>query len=483
MEIASRLAIFQPKRVRRRYATINRRMDSVDAVTSSEHAEQGAPSLSHKLGVRTTLRALRHRNFQLFFSGQMISLTGTWMQNIALDWLVYRMTGSSLLLGVVAFMNLIPVLILAPVAGIVADKFNRHRTVILTQSLAMLLGLILAVLTLSGLIRVWEIMVLTTLLGVVIAFDIPARQAFLMDMVGRKDLFNAIALNSSMFNAARIIGPAIAGALVAWIGEGWCFFANGVSYLAVIAGLSMMQLGPQTSHLPAGSAFEHILEGFRFARRTAPVRSLLLMVGMVSLVAMPYTVLMPIFAARVLHGGAQGLGLLMGATGVGALLGSLTIASKRDVRGLGRWVWAAAAVFGSSLILFSFSRRFWLSFALLVPAGFGMMVQMGATNTLLQVMSPDRLRGRVMALYSMMFIGMAPIGALLGGAVAAKISAPWTVAIGGSACLTSGILFARRLPAIRGEARELIQAQGMLIGEPSAPLSLFTLIRRITRRP
>jgi MFS family permease len=454
----------------------------MDAVTPSEHVEPGAPSLSQKLSVRTTLRALRHRNFQLFFSGQMISLTGTWMQNIAQDWLVYRLTGSSLLLGTVAFMNLIPVLILAPVAGIVADRFNRHRIVILTQSLAMVLGLILAVLTLSGLIRVWEIMVLTTLLGTVIAFDIPARQAFLMDMVGREDLFNAIALNSSMFNAARIIGPAIAGALVAWIGEGWCFFANGVSYGAVIAGLAMMQLGPHTSHLPAGSAFEHIREGFRFARRTAPVYSLLLMVGMVSLVAMPYTVLMPIFAAGVLHGGARGLGLLMGATGLGALLGSLTLASKRDVRGLGRWVWIAGVTFGGSLILFSFSRHFWLSFALLVPAGFGMMVQMGATNTLLQVMSPDHLRGRVMALYSMMFIGMAPIGALLGGAAAAKIGAPWTIGIGGSACLIGGILFARRLPAIRGEARELIRAKGIILGEPPAPFSLFDLIRRITQR-
>ena len=326
-------------------------------------------------------------------------------------------------------------------------------------------------------------MVLTTLLGVVIAFDIPARQAFLMDMVGREDLFNAIALNSSMFNAARIIGPAIAGALVAWIGEGWCFFANGVSYIAVIAGLLMMRLAPQVSHLPAGSAIDHMIEGFRFARHTAPVRSLLLLVGLVSLVAMPYTVLMPIFAASILHGGARGLGLLMGATGVGALLGSLTLASKRNVQGLGRWVWMAAVAFGSSLILFSISRHFWLSFALLVPAGFGMMVQMGATNTLLQVMSPDRLRGRVMALYSMMFIGMAPIGALLGGAVAAKIGAPWTVAIGGSACLAGGVVFARRLPSIRGEARELIRAQGMLIGEPSVPFSLFALLRRVTRRP
>jgi MFS family permease len=455
----------------------------VDAVTPSPPAEPKTPSLPHKAGAWTTLRALRHRNFQLFFSGQMISLTGTWMQNVAQDWLVYRLTGSSLLLGVVAFMNQIPVLILAPMAGMVADRRNRHRIVILTQTLSMVLGLTLALLTLSGHIRIWEIMVLTTLLGSVFAFDIPARQSFLMDMVGRDDLLNAIALNSSMFNAARIIGPAIAGVLVAWIGEGWCFFANGVSYLAVIGGLLMMRLSPQQSTLSSGSIFEHMAEGFRFARRTAPVRLLLLMLGTMSLVAMPYTILMPIFAGRILHGGARALGLLMGATGLGALLGSLILASKQNVRGLGRWVWMASATFGTSLILFSLSRHFWLSCALLVPAGFGMMTQMGATNTLLQVMSPDQLRGRVMAMYSMMLIGMAPIGALLGGAVAAKIGAPLTVGIGGSACLISGILFARQLPAIRAEARQLIQAKGIVIGEPSAPFSLLDLIRRLARRP
>jgi MFS family permease len=454
----------------------------VDAITPPERADPVSLPHSPRLGARTTLRALRHRNFQLFFSGQMISLTGTWMQNIAQDWLVYRLTGSSLLLGAVAFMNLIPVLVLAPIAGIVADRFNRHRTVILTQTLAMILGLILAVLTLSGLIRVWQIMILTTLLGTVLAFDIPARQAFLMDMVGRDDLFNAIALNSSMFNAARIIGPAFAGALVAWIGEGWCFFANGVSYIAVIGGLSMMRLGPQISHLHSGSAFDHIVEGFRFARSKAPVHLLLLMVGMASLVAMPYTVLMPIFADSILHGGARGLGLLMGATGVGALLGSLTLASKQDVRGLGRWVWVASFMFGGSLILFSLSRHFWLSFALLVPAGFGMMVQMGASNTLLQVMSPDRLRGRVLSLYSMMFIGMSPIGALLGGALAARIGAPLTIGLGGTACLTGAVAFARRLPSIRGEARELIRAQGIVLGEPPAPFSILTRLRKLTRR-
>ena len=436
----------------------------MEAVPPTEHTSR-MRSFTGKPSGWTTVRALRHRNFQLFISGQMISLTGTWMQNIAQDWLVYRLTGSALLLGTVAFLNQIPVLILAPLAGMVADRYNRHRIVIFTQASAMILGLTLAILTLSGLVRVWEIMVLATLLGVVLAFDVPARQSFLMDMVGRDDLLNAIALNSSMFNAARIIGPAIAGILVAWIGEGWCFFANGVSYLAVIAGLLMMKLEAPTLHPPIGTAFEHILEGFRFARRTAPVFTLLVMLGVVSLMAMPFPVLMPIFAANVLRGGAASLGLLMGATGLGALLGSLTLASKRKIQGLGRWVWISGIMFGASLIFFSLSRLFWLSVILLVPAGFGMMTQMGATNTLLQVMSPDNLRGRVMSLYSMMLIGVTPIGALLGGALAGRVGAPWTVGIGGVACLASGVLFARQLPSIRGEARELIRAKGIEIGD------------------
>jgi MFS family permease len=444
-----------------------------ETATSSELRDSGARNTENqknRIGLRTTLRALRHRNFQLFFSGQLISLIGTWMQNIAQDWLVYRLTGSSLLLGTVAFVNQIPIFLLAPVAGIVADRWNRHRIVIATQSASMVLALTLATLTLTGRIRIWEIMVLASLLGVVNAFDIPARQAFLIEMVGRGDLLNAIALNSSMFNSARIIGPAIAGILVASVGEGWCFFGNGISYIAVITGLLLMRLTKRTELQRHGSPLENMVEGFRFARHTAPVRALLLLIGFVSLAAMPYTVLMPIFAGRVLHGGAGQYSMLMGATGIGALLGALTLASKPTVNGLGKWVWMAATGFGTSLILFSLSRHLWLSLALLVPTGFGMMVQMGATNTLLQVMVPDRLRGRVMSLYSMMFIGMGPIGALAGGAVATRIGAPWTVAIGGLTCLAGGTVFARHLPSMRGEARQLILAQGMNTSEPPASL-------------
>ncbi len=311
---------------------------------------------------------------------------------------------------------------------------------------------------------------LAGLLGVVNAFDIPGRQAFLIDMVGREDLLNAIALNSSMFNSARIIGPAIAGVLVALVGEGWCFLGNAVSYIAVIIGLLLMRLTKQRALQREGSPIENMVEGFRFARHTAPVRALLLLVGFVSFAAMPYTVLMPIFAGQVLHGGARQYSMLMIATGFGALFGALTLASKTGISGLGKWVWMAATAFGISLILFSWSHRLWLSMAFLIPAGFGMMLQMGSTNTLLQVMVPDRLRGRVMSLYSMMFIGMGPIGALVAGAMAARIGAPWTVCIGGLICLTGGLVFARQLPAMRPVARQLILAQEMA-SDPPVPIT------------
>jgi MFS family permease len=413
------------------------------------------------------LRALRHRNFQLFFSGQLISLIGTWMDNIAEAWLVYRLTGSSLLLGTVAFAGQIPVFLLAPIGGMVADRWNRQRVVIATQACSLVLAGILAVLTLTGRVKVWEVVVLAALMGAVNAFDIPARQAFLVDMVGREDLMNAIALNSSMFNGARVIGPSIAGILVASIGEGWCFTANSISYIAVIIGLLLMRVNRAPVEVRRVSPFEHIVEGFRFVWNTGPIRALLLLLGLVSLVAMPYSVLMPIFAAKILHGNARTLGVLMGATGVGALGGALTLASRSGVKGLGRWVAVACASFGTSLILFSLSRWYVLSVALLVPVGFAMMVQMASSNTLIQAMVPDRLRGRAMAVYSMMFMGMAPMGALLSGWSADHIGAQWTLAIGGVGAIVGAALFARNLPKIRVEARELIIAQGMAGGEPA----------------
>jgi MFS family permease len=434
-----------------------------------ESVQRTAGTASSRLAV--TLRALRHRNFQLFFSGQLISLIGTWMQSVAQAWLVYRKTGSSLLLGSVGFASQIPVFLVAPLGGIVADRYNRHRVVISTQVASMILALILAALTLSHRVEVWHIFVLAALLGVVNAFDIPGRQAFLVDMVGKEDLMNAIALNSSMFNGARIVGPAIAGILVASIGEGWCFFANGISYIAVIIGLLMMRIECPRRPDTSGSPLEDIIEGFRFASRTGPIRAILLLLGLVSLVAMPYTVLMPVFADKILHGGARGLGILMGSTGVGALLGALTLASREGVRGLGRWVALSCGGFAVSLILFSFSRYFWLSAALLLPVGFCMMLQMSSSNTLIQSMVPDHLRGRVMAMYSMMFMGMAPFGALLGGAFADKLGAPLTVAMGAVACLGGALLFYRSLPTIRAEARRLIVAQTAVGGEPAEEMT------------
>jgi MFS family permease len=441
-------------------------------VASTQHPQRNDPyqQQDRRPGLATTFRALRHRNFQLFFSGQLISLVGTWMQSIAEAWLVYRLTGSSLLLGSVGFASQIPVFLAAPLGGIVADRYNRQKVIITTQACSMVLAFIYAVLTLTHRITVKEIFILAALLGVVNAFDIPGRQAFLVEMVGKEDLINAIALNSSMFNGARIIGPAVAGLLVAKIGEGWCFFANSVSYIAVIAGLLMMHVAPRT-HQSEGPALSRIIEGFKFVRTTAPIRAILVLLGLVSLVAMPYTVLMPIFADKVLHGGARGLGILMGATGIGALLGALTLATRSGVYGLGRWVTYSCAGFGVFLVAFSFSRSFWLSTAMLVPVGFCMMLQMSSSNTLIQAMVPDELRGRVMAVYSMMFMGMAPFGALLGGALADRISAPVTVSIGAIAAVGGATIFGLRLPKLRVEARRLIVSQGMVGGEPAQEMT------------
>jgi MFS family permease len=417
------------------------------------------------------MRALTHRNFQLFFSGQLISLTGTWMQTVAQSWLVYKMTGSSLLLGSVGFASQIPVFLVAPLGGTVADRMNRHRVVIATQIASMILAFILAALTLTHTVKVWHIFVLAALLGVVNAFDIPGRQSFLVDMVGRDDLMNAIALNSSMFNGARVVGPAIAGILVAKIGEGWCFFVNGVSYIAVIIGLLLMAVDcPRRSK--SDSPLDDIIEGFRWVSHTGPIRALLLLLGVVSLVGMPYTVLMPVFADRILHGGAKGLGILMGFTGIGALFGALTLAMRSGVKGLGRLVSICCAGFGISLIAFSFSKFFWLSAVLLIPVGFFIMLQMACSNTLIQAMVPDALRGRVMALYSMMFMGMAPFGALLGGALADRLGAPITVAAGGAASIAAAIWFGKQLPVFRGEARQLIIAQAMAGGEPAEEMTV-----------
>jgi MFS family permease len=458
--------------------------DSRPSIQDSSSPNNGQTA-ERKLNWQAAGRALRHRNFQLFFSGQLISLVGTWMQTVAQSWLVYKLTGSGLLLGSVGFASQIPVFLFAPLGGITADRSNRQRVVIATQVASMILALVLAALTLTHRVTVKEIFVLAALLGVVNAFDIPGRQAFLVDMVGKEDLMNAIALNSSMFNGARVVGPAVAGVLVARLGEGWCFFANGVSYIAVIVGLLMMNVHAPARASAHTSPFEHVMEGFRFVSKTAPIRALLLLLGVVSVTGMPYVVLMPIFADRILHRGGQELasligshdlgavrlGILMGAAGVGALLGALTLAMRSGVKGLGTWVSMCCAGFGVSLILFAFSTSFWLSVLLLLPVGYFIMLQMASSNTLIQAMVPDALRGRTMAVYSMMFMGLAPVGALLGGALSDRLGAPWTVAIGGLASVLGAWWFSVQLPKVRAEARQLIMAQAMTGGEPAEEMS------------
>ena len=408
---------------------------------------------------------MRNRNYRLFIAGQLTSLVGTWMQTVAQSWLVYRLTGSATLLGVVGFAAQFPVLILAPVGGAVADTYPRRRSMLAIQTSAMLLAFPLAALTLLNRIQVWHVVVLAVLLGIVTAFDVPVRQSFIAEMVDREDLINAIALNSSMTNGARVIGPAIAGILVSAVGEGWCFLINGLSYLAVIIGLIFITAGKQAPHKNPVSHVQTILEGFRFVLNTQPVRTLLLLLGVVSFMGMPYSVLMPIFADNILNGGARGLGILMGFSGLGALLGAITLASRQGVRGLGTWVMFAAGGFGVSLILFSISRLFWLSALLLLPVGFGIMVQLASSNTLIQSMVPDRLRGRVMAVYSMMFMGMPPFGALFAGVLANHLGAPITVSIGGAVCIAGALVFRSQLPQLRAEGRQLILAQVGAAGE------------------
>jgi MFS family permease len=418
--------------------------------------------------LKSSLRAFQYRNYRLFFAGQLTSLIGTWMQTVAQSWLVYRMTGSATLLGVVAFASQFPSFILSPIAGAVADTYPRRRTMIVLQTSMMLLAFPLAILTLTNRIQVSQIIVLAILLGFVNAFDIPVRQSFVAEMVERQDLINVIALNSSMMNSARLIGPAVAGILVSLVGEGWCFLLNGFSYVAVIIVLLSITAGNnRPDDNPPGSRTQAVVEGFRYALATKPVLGLLLLLGLVNLMGTPYTVLMPIFVDKVLHSGPGALGVLMACSGAGALIGAMTLAGRRGVRGLGSWVMIACAGFGTSLIFFSLSRSLLLSSVLLLPTGFSLMVNMAATNTLIQTMVPDRLRGRVMGLYSMMFVGMTPFGSLIGGLLASLMGAPMAVLTGGVFCIAGALVFRAYLPTIRAEGRALIAAQMRVAGDPA----------------
>jgi MFS family permease len=409
------------------------------------------------------IRALRHRNYRLFFGGQSLSLVGTWITRIATGWLVYRLTGSALLLGVVGFCGQIPTLFLAPLAGVFVDRWDRHRVLVVTQVLSMLQSLALALLALSGIITVAEVLGLQLLQGVINAFDTPARQAFVVAMIeDRADLPNAIALNSSMVNASRVLGPSIGGALIAMVGEGWCFMADAVSYLAVIASLLAMRVTPTRRPRPETRLLEELVAGFRYVSGFAPIRTVLLLLAVVSTMGMPYAVLMPAVAAKVLHGGPHTLGLLMTASGVGALGGAFYLAWRQTILGLGRVIVIASTVFGLGLVAFGLSRRLWLSLLILPLVGAGFMVSLAATNTIVQTITEEHLRGRVMAFYTMAFLGTAPIGSLLAGVLADRLGEPTTIILGGGVCLAGSAWFATRLPRMRELLRPIYLRQGII---------------------
>ncbi len=411
----------------------------------------------------TVLRALKHRNFRLFFFGQGVSLIGTWMQQVAMLWLVYRLTGSPFLLGLVGFCTQVPSLLLAPLAGVFTDRWHLHRTIVVTQSLAMFQAAVLLVLTMTGVVAVWHIILLSVFLGLVNGFDIPARQAFLIQMVeGREDLASAIGLNSSMFNGARLVGTAIAGFLIAAMGEWFCFLLNAVSYAAVLVALLVMRVTRRAPAEPPQHVLLGLWEGVRYAFGFLPIRTILLLLAAVNLAAMPLTVLLPVFAAAVLRGGPHTYGLLTAAMGLGALAGALLLASRKTVLGLGRQIAWASGAFGLSLIAFSFSKVVWLSLVFLVISGFTMMMTTAASNTILQTIVDDDKRGRVMSFYVMTFLGMAPLGSLLAGSLASRIGAVPVVQLTGATCIVGSLIFTCRLPALRKLVRPIYARMGIL---------------------
>jgi MFS family permease len=408
-------------------------------------------------------RALRHRNFRLFFSGQSISLIGTWMTRVATSWLVYRLTGSALLLGVVGFAGQIPTFILAPFAGVLVDRLNRQKLLVWTQALAGLQSLALAALTLAKIINIHEVIWLSALQGLINAFDMPGRQAFLVQMVeDKQDLGNAIALNSSMVNMARLVGPALAGLVIGSVGEGYCFLIDGISYLAVIASLLLMRVRIAPGKRHPASMLKQLKEGWTYVCGFAPIRTILLLFALISLMGMPFMVLMPIFASEVLHGGPHTLGFLLGACGLGALISAISLALRKTVRGLTTMIQISAVVFGLGLICFGLSRMLPLSIFLMLIVGFGMMQGLAASNTVIQTLVPEDKRGRVMSYYTMAFVGMAPFGSLLAGGLAHRLGAPMAVMITGAFCLAGAVWFTTQLQSIRKVMRPIYIEMGII---------------------
>lgn len=446
-------------------------------ISSAREADLSTPSsetnsaVVNDRGILRAWRALRHRNFRLFFTGQSISLIGTWMTRIATSWLVYKLTSSALLLGVVGFAGQIPTFLVAPFAGVWVDRLDRQRVLVVTQALAMLESLALAALTLSGHINIHEIIWLSAFQGLINAFDMPGRQAFLVQMVeDKKDLGNAIALNSSMVNLARLVGPSLAGFVIALFGTGYCFLIDGISYLAVIASLLMMRLGAPAAARATASMFQQLKEGWEYVSKSTPIRTILILFAVISLMGWPFTVLMPIFAINILRGGPHTYGFLMGAVGVGALVSAYSLALRPSVRGLTKMIPISSGMFGAGLILFGASRLVWPSLALLAICGFGMMQQMAASNTIIQTIVEEDKRGRVMSYYTAAFVGMAPFGSLLAGTLAHAIGAPRTVMVSGICCLAGAFWFFTQLKAVRQVIRPIYVDLGIVPPDVNAVL-------------
>lgn len=412
--------------------------------------------------LRLLSRSLQSRNFRLFFIGQTLSLIGTWMQQVAMSWLVYRLTGSAMLLGVIGFTSQIPTFLLSPFAGVLADRTNLRRVLICTQTLSMTQAFVLAALVLTGSIQVWHIIILSLFIGIINAFDITSRQAFLVEMIEKKDeLGNAIALNSSMMNGTRLIGPSIAGILISIFGEGVCFLLNAFSFLAVIAALAAIRVAPKPPKAAKRSVFAEINEGISYVAGFAPIRAILMLLALVSLMGASYSVLLPIYAKEILHGEAHTFGFLVSSAGLGALISAVALASRREPLKLGKAVPFAAGLFGISLVGLSFSHTTWISMFFLFFAGMGVMAHLASSNTIVQSIVDDDKRGRVMSLFIMSFVGMTPFGSLLSGAIATRIGAAATILIGGVSCLTGALIFAGNLPRLKEMVRPVYERKEM----------------------
>ncbi len=418
----------------------------------------------NKNNFKLAFRALEHKNFRLFVSGQSLSLIGTWIQQVAVTWLVYRLTNSAFMLGIVGFSGQLPLFVIAPFAGVLADKANRHKLLLYTQTLALIQASVLSFLVFTESIQIWQLIVLSVILGIINAFDMPIRQAFVVEMIDNKkeDLGNAIAFNSSMVNAARLVGPSIAGILIATAGEGWCFLINAISFLAVVVSLLKMEVEPLRHKIKESKVFKELSEGFKYTFGFAPIRYLIILLSVVSLMSTSITLLAPVIAKEYLGGGADTFGFLMSAYGTGALVGAFYLLNKKNVLGLGKLIGFAVILFGLSLIIFSFSRIFFLSLSIMAFAGLGMMLDVASTNTLLQTLSEENKRGRVMSFYSMAFRGMSPFGSLLAGGIGSAVGAPAAILMSGSVCVIGGGFYLTKLPVIRKLVRPIYQSMGIL---------------------